>query len=103
MIYELDQDTLHFKVKCNSSNKFGFSNWYYGIASNHYLFDDRLDFPYSLYHTEWNIFTSHMDNALVLKYAEWCEANIEDNWFVGYAWCGFFDESDAAAFKLRWL
>ena len=43
-----------------------------------------------------------MDKKRIWDLAQWCDENINGEWFLGYAWAGLFDELDAMAFKLVW-
>ena len=44
-----------------------------------------------------------VETGNMYRVAEWCEENCSNNWLVGKSLSAFVDETDAMAFKLRWL
>ena len=39
----------------------------------------------------------------MMQVGEWCDENLKEGWAVQTSRAGFYNEEDAAAFKLRWL
>ena len=39
----------------------------------------------------------------MVEIGQWCDDNLKEGWIVGTSQCGFYNEEDALAFKLRWL
>ena len=105
MYYEIDESTGHFRVRCKTDSLINPKQvYYYGIASANRLFDSEKDFPFVIRHSHHNhnILIATMDKKKIWDLAQWCNENIDGEWFVGYSWVGFFDELDAMAFKLVW-
>ena len=62
--------------------------------------DCYSDFYYAYFEKELN---PSIKNGEMYWTAKWCEENCFGAWLVGRDISAFADESDAMAFKLRWL
>lgn len=48
-------------------------------------------------------FNVFLNSEEIFKIAEWCDENLKEDYLIGSNISGFVNESDAIAFKLRWL